>query len=65
MTILKDFYRRERKSKLFRVWHEPWKTRRLDNIQIHENTLFDGLDEAWTETAEPISARQSPGVEDV
>jgi len=46
MTILKDFYRRERKSKLFRVWHEPWKTRRLDNIQIHENTLFDGLDEA-------------------
>ena len=51
--------------KFFRNWDEPWKTRRLDNIQIHENTLFDGLDEAWTETAEPISANQSPGVEDV
>jgi uncharacterized protein YqjF (DUF2071 family) len=51
--------------KFFRVWHEPWKTRRLDNIQIHDPPLFDGLDEAWTETAEPISAHQSPGVEDV
>ena len=54
-----------RNRKYFRVWHKPWKTRPIENLQISENTLFDGLNEEWTETADLASAQQSPGVENV
>ncbi|MCG8601107.1 MAG: DUF2071 domain-containing protein [Verrucomicrobiales bacterium] len=51
--------------KFFRVWHEPWRVRRIGALRIVENTLFDSLQEDWTETASLVSGHQSAGVNDV
>lgn len=54
-----------RSRKRFRVWHPPWQRMELAGVRLPVNTLFRGLDEAWTKTARLVSAHFSPGVTDV
>jgi uncharacterized protein len=54
-----------RRPKFFRVWHEPWKTRTLTNLQLIRDDLIRNDDHPWSATAKLIGGHFTRGVEGV